>query len=153
MKNIGRWVIGIFVGLVIIAFLYSVRSNRKDYDQGHGDTSTNFQDVTWKWVSLTDHTKDTVTDVSDPSKYTILFKTDDTLEGRADCNNFSGTYSQANGGFTISIGPSTLAFCGEQSLDTQYLALLSAVVAGGPAGNGLFALETAGGAQRLEFKN
>jgi heat shock protein HslJ len=51
-----------------------------------------------------------------PKKYTIIFNTDGTFEGQADCNAISGTYSQENG-FTITLGPSTLAFCGEDSLD------------------------------------
>ena len=70
-----------------------------------------------------------------PKKYTIIFNTDGTFEGQADCNAISGTYSQENG-FTITLGPSTLAFCGEDSLDQQYLTLLDNVVAGGPDGAG-----------------
>jgi hypothetical protein len=44
-------------------------------------------------------------------------------------------------------------FCGEASLDQQYLKLLGSIVAGGPDGQGNLALETAGGAQRMLFKN
>jgi heat shock protein HslJ len=153
MNNIWRWILGIFVGLVIIGFLVSVRSNQANYNAAHGDTQTSFQEVTWEWVQLNDQTKNEVTNIPDPSKYNILFHADGTLEGKADCNNFAGTYSQENGGFSITLGPSTLAYCGDQSMDSQYLALLSSVVAGGPAGTGQFALETAGGAQRLDFKN
>ena len=42
---------------------------------------------------------------------------------------------------------------GQASLDQQYLALLGSVAAGGPDGAGNLALETAGGEQRLLFKN
>jgi hypothetical protein len=42
---------------------------------------------------------------------------------------------------------------GEASLDQQYLALLSSVAAGGPDGASNLALETAGGEQRMLFKN
>jgi putative lipoprotein len=56
-------------------------------------------------------------------------------------------------GFSLMLGPSTMAFCGEESLDQQFLALLSSVAAGGPDGSGGFALETAGGAERLNFEN
>lgn len=82
----------------------------------------------------------------------IQFNEDGTLSGTADCNNFSGTYSQENG-FSISLGATTMAFCGEASLDQQYLGLLAAVAAGGPDGQGGLALETAGGAQRMLFQN
>ena len=90
--------------------------------------------------------------MSNPENYTIVFNADGTLMGKADCNNFSGTYSQQNG-FKITLGPSTMAFCGETSLDSQYLQLLSNVAAGGPDGAGGLALETAGGEQRMLFKN
>jgi len=46
-----------------------------------------------------------------------------------------------------------MAACGDASLDQQYLQLLGAIVAGGPDGAGGLALETAGGAQRMLFKN
>jgi heat shock protein HslJ len=85
------------------------------------------------------------------TSYTV-FNADGALDGKVDCNAFSGTYSQTNG-FTIKLGPSTTAFCGEVSLDTQYLQLLSQVAAGGPDGAGGLALKTAGGEQRMLFKN
>ena len=44
-----------------------------------------------------------------------------------------------------------MAACG--TLDSQYLTLLNQVAAGGPDGAGNLALETAGGAQRMLFKN
>ncbi len=111
------------------------------------------QNILWQWVSVTDKAAGTTTTVPTPEKYNIVFKPDGTLTGQADCNSFSGTYSQQNGGFTIKLGASTQAFCGEASLDQQYLQLLSNVAAGGPDGAGGLALETAGGAQRMLFKN
>ncbi len=110
------------------------------------------QNILWQWVSVTDKAAGTTTTVPAPEKYNIVFKSDGTLTGQADCNSFSGTYSQQNG-FTITLGASTQAFCGEASLDQQYLQLLSSVAAGGPDGAGSLALETAGGAQRMLFKN
>ena len=115
-------------------------------------TPNPIQNIIWQWVSVTDRsTGDTIT-VPDPSKYTIAFFPDNTLSGTADCNTFSGTYSQKNG-FTITIGASTKAYCGDDSLDQQYLDLLNKVVAGGPDGSGGLALENAGGEKRLLFRN
>jgi heat shock protein HslJ len=118
-------------------------------------TPTNsIQNIVWQWVNLVDRgtSPAKTTTIPDPTKYTIAFYPDGTLTGKADCNNFSGTYTQQNG-FSIKLGPSTMAYCGEASLDQQYLKLLGQVAAGGPDGAGGFALETAGGAQRLNFKN
>lgn len=110
------------------------------------------QGIVWQWTSLTNKTTGETTTVSNPESYTITFNEDGTLTGQADCNTFNGTYSQENG-FTITLGATTMAYCGEASLDQQYLTLLGSIAAGGPDGAGGFALETAGGEQRMEFKN
>ena len=107
--------------------------------------------IVWQWTTVTDQGKTTT--VPNPENYTIIFNTDGTLNGKADCNNFNGVYTQQNGGFTIKLGASTMAYCGDASLDLQYTQLLSNVAAGGPDGAGGLALETAGGAQRMLFKN
>ena len=96
--------------------------------------------------------EDEFTVLLNPENYTLIFKDDDTFSGQADCNQISGTYSQ-EGGFTFTIGPSTMAFCGEESLDQQFIELLDGVVAGGPDGAGGFALEWAGAEKRMEFSN
>ena len=106
--------------------------------------------VSWKWQSVTNQDTDEMTTVPNPENYTIEFNEDGTFIGKADCNNIAGTYSTENG-FAITLGPSTLAFCGEASLDTVYLDLLSNIAAGGPDGTGGLALETAGGQQRMLF--
>ena len=108
--------------------------------------------IVWQWVSVTNQTTKQTTTVPAPENYTIVFNADGTLAGKADCNSFTGTYSQENG-FTIKLGATTMAYCGEASLDQQYLQLLSSVAAGGPDGAGGLALETAGGEQRMLFKN
>jgi hypothetical protein len=46
-----------------------------------------------------------------------------------------------------------MMYCGDASLDQQYLQLLGSVAAGGPDGQGSLALETPGGEQRMLFKN
>jgi heat shock protein HslJ len=115
-------------------------------------TANPIQDILWQWTSLTNRTTNETTSVSNPENYTISFFADSTLVGKADCNTFTGTYSQENG-FSIKLGATTAMYCGDASLDQQYLQLLGSVAAGGPDGQGNLALETAGGEQRMEFKN
>lgn len=114
--------------------------------------SDSIENIVWQWTSVTEQSTGDETTVSDPEAYTIVFHDDGTVTGQADCNNFAGTYSQENG-FSITLGPSTMAFCGEDSLDQQYLTLLGNVAAGGPDGSGGLALESAGGAERMLFQN
>jgi len=108
--------------------------------------------ILWQWTSLKNQTTKETTTITNPENYTITFNTDGTLEGKADCNTFTGTYSQENG-FSIKLGATTMMYCGDTSLDQQYLQLLGSVAAGGPDGQGNLALETAGGEQRMLFKN
>ena len=114
--------------------------------------SNSIQNIVWQWTSVTNQTTQQTTTVSNPGNYTIVFYPDGKVSGAADCNTFTGTYSQENG-FSITIGATTMAACGDDSLDAQYLALLGAVAAGGPDGAGGLALETAGGEQRMLFVN
>lgn len=108
------------------------------------------QGIVWQWTILTNRTTGVTTTVTNPENYTITFNTDGTLNGKADCNTFNGTYNQENG-FSITLGATTMAYCGEASLDQQYLGLLGSVAAGGPDGAGNLALENAGGEQRMLF--
>ena len=114
--------------------------------------SNTITNIVWKWQTLDDVAAGASTRVPDPSKYTIVFYADGTTTGQADCNTFSGTYSQANG-FTISVTPDVMAACDQGSMDQQFLNLLDDVAAGGPDGAGGLMLQTAGGAQKLLFSN
>ena len=99
--------------------------------------SNSITGIVWQWVSVTNQTTKQTTTVPNPENYTIVFNADGTLVGKADCNTFDGTYSQQNG-FTIKLGASTMMYCGDASLDAQYLQLLSSVAAGGPDGAGVW---------------
>jgi heat shock protein HslJ len=114
--------------------------------------SNDITDIVWLWTSLSNRATGETTTISDPQNYTITFRDDGTLSGKADCNTFTGTYSQ-EGGFFIQATPDVMAACGGDSRDIQYFELLDAIVAGGPDGAGGLALETAGGEQRMEFTN
>lgn len=110
------------------------------------------QGIVWQWESVTVQPAGDTTTVPDPENYTLIFNEDGTFNGTADCNSISGTYSQ-EGGFTVTVSTSTRAFCGDDSLDQQFLDLLANVVAGGPDGAGGLALENAGGEKRMLFSN
>lgn len=141
---INRRIAFLLVALVCLLLLVSCK-------QETTPVPDSIQGVLWQWVSVTNQPTGAVTTVPDPENYTITFNSDGTLNGKADCNNFNGTYSQENG-FIITLGASTKAYCGDDSLDQQYLSLLGGVVAGGPTGDGNLALENAGGEQRMLFQ-
>jgi heat shock protein HslJ len=77
---------------------------------------------TWQWTASTSKVPASQSNVPDPSKYTIEFKTDGTYKAVADCNTVSGTYtSTASGGLTINPGASSLVACGSDSLSDVYV--------------------------------
>ena len=80
----------------------------------------------WQWTGSTTTSPASQSVVPDPQNYTIEFKADQTFSGKADCNQVSGTWTSTSGnGITITVGPSTLAACGPNSLGSLYIADLS----------------------------
>ncbi len=74
---------------------------------------------TWQWTASTEAVPASQSVVPDPENYTITFASDGTYTGKADCNQIAGTYTVDGSNLTIAPGPSTLAFCGEASLDAH----------------------------------
>jgi len=78
--------------------------------------------TTWKWQEFQDTADVNNVTVPNPDNYTLTLNADGTASIQADCNQVSWTYELDGGSLTFNtLGPSTLAFCGEESLDTQYL--------------------------------
>ena len=86
---------------------------------GSGSTLTG---NTWEWTSSTTTTPASQSVVPVPQNYTIEFKSNQTFDGKADCNQISGTWASTSGdGLTITLGSSTAAACEQDSLDSTYL--------------------------------
>ena len=66
--------------------------------------------------------------VPDPQNYTLMLEPDGEVSIEVDCNMVGGAYTLEGASLTIELGPSTMAYCGDDSLDQQYLALLGDVV-------------------------
>ncbi len=82
-------------------------------------------DTLWQWESHTTDGEETIV-VPDPENYTLTLQADGMATIQADCNRVNWTYASAEDRLAFdTLGPSTLAFCGEESLDQQYLALLA----------------------------
>ena len=59
------------------------------------------------------------------ANYTIAFLEENQVSILADCNVVQGTYAYDGTNLTIQMGASTMAYCGENSLDNLFLTLLS----------------------------
>jgi heat shock protein HslJ len=88
--------------------------------------------------------------VPDPKNYTLLLGSDGSLSIKADCNMVGGSYSLDGNTLTIELGPSTIAFCGEESLDQLFLGFLSNVESY-TIENGQLVLKLKDGAGQMTF--
>jgi heat shock protein HslJ len=86
-------------------------------------------DVQWQWAETVETVTDLQTVVSDPQNYTLTFFPDGSISVKADCNRLGGTYSLEGNALAFTLGPTTMAHCGDESLDQQYLTMLSNVEA------------------------
>lgn len=84
-------------------------------------------DIKWQWSGLIETEPASQSVVPDSENYTLVFNSDGTYSIKADCNVGSGSYTLEGSDLTLSPGPMTLAYCGSDSLDTQYLSLLNNV--------------------------
>ena len=84
-------------------------------------------DITWQWADMIETEPASQSVVPDPENYTVVFRADGTAEIKADCNQVHGTYTQQGSALIITLGPSTMASCGEDSLDQQFLSSLDQV--------------------------
>lgn len=81
----------------------------------------------WQWTTTSDPLG--VTTVDNPSAYSIAFSPDGTATIRADCNTVLATYTATDdGAMTLQLGPTTLAACGPESRDGEFVQGLAAVV-------------------------
>ncbi len=104
---------------------------------------------TWQWISEMGAAA-IPTPIPNPQNYTIKFNADGTVNIKADCNSIIGSYTVNGSALTITLGPTTGAFCGEASLDQKFLQSLQQVVSYSSGGNQLY-LQLAGGAGQLQF--
>jgi heat shock protein HslJ len=90
--------------------------------------SATIRQATWKWSAVADSGESSELVVSHPENYTLAFDLAGKVNIRADCNMVLGSYIIETQDLAIStFGPSTMAFCGEGSLDREFLGLLDLV--------------------------
>ena len=85
--------------------------------------------ITWEWVQRDPNGNDIppIT-VPNPENYTLLFNDDGTFNATIDCNDAAGQYKTPTAGsIFMELGPTTAAFCGEESLDIDMINMFGPV--------------------------
>jgi heat shock protein HslJ len=91
------------------------------------DTETSgLEGTTWQWMAITGGDEDLTVD--SPENYTLEFDDNGGLAMQVDCNRATGTFAVIDGdNLDIELGPITLAACGPESLDAEYMRLIAEV--------------------------
>jgi heat shock protein HslJ len=112
--------------------------------------SESIRGITWQWTQLVETEPDSQSLVPTPENYTLTLLEDGSMRIQADCNQVSGTYTLEGASLTLAMGPSTLAYCGEQSVDYLFVGSLSLVESFSLI-DGQLVLEHADGAASMTF--
>ena len=117
------------------------------------DSHGEFLGVQWQWAELTETEPAAQSVVPDPQNYVLVLNADGSANIKADCNMVAWTYTLEGDNLAFNtLGPSTLAYCGDESLDQQFLGLLGQ---GGTVSleNDRMVLELNNNAGRMVFDN
>jgi heat shock protein HslJ len=94
---------------------------------GTASSTPSLTGTVWQWTAMQETAPAHQSVVPDPQNYTITFNADGTAAIKADCNNVTATYITSGSSLTLTLGASTLMYCGDASQDTLYLASLGKV--------------------------
>jgi len=108
----------IILGLIFLVSISACNNQR---------TGADIVDISWQWTSLSENEPASQSVVPNPEYYTLTLNSDGSMNVQADCNVVNGSFSVKGTSLTITLGPSTLAFCGEESLDLMFTELLNSV--------------------------
>jgi heat shock protein HslJ len=115
-------------------------------------TAEQIKGTLWQWKDLLERDPAGQTPVPNPQNFSIIFQDEGLMTIQADCNTVSASYLIDSGQLRIILGPSTMAFCGEDSLDVAFLNHLSKTTSGTVNENGGLRLFTSDGVT-LGFAN
>jgi heat shock protein HslJ len=106
--------------------------------------------IDWRWSEMVETEPAAQSLVPNPQNYILRFSADGSVSITADCNMVSGSYTLDGSSLSIMLGASTMAYCGEESLDQLFLGFLSNVDSF-TIENGQLVLELKGGAGLMTF--
>jgi len=119
----------------------------------YADLQGEITGIQWQWAQLTETEPASQSVVPDPENYVLILNADGSVNLKADCNSVLWTYTLEDTSLSFNtVGPSTLAFCGEDSLDQIFLSKLGM---GGAVSveDGRLVLELNENAGRMVFDN
>ncbi|MGD9146969.1 MAG: META domain-containing protein [Anaerolineae bacterium] len=111
----------LFITLIAMGLLVAGMVVPAAWADSHGE----ILGIQWQWAQLTETEPASQSVVPDPENYVMVLNADGTASLKADCNMVQWTYTVEGDSLTFNtLGPSTLAFCGEESSDQLFLSKL-----------------------------
>lgn len=120
--------------------------------EGQRPADAPLTDIEWQWIESTKPDGSSGTKVPTPEKFTLVFRTDGQFNGQADCNRVGGRYSRDNG-LRFMPGPTTMAYCGEDSLDRLFMEGLGRTTANEFDDQGHLVLTSGDNDTQMRFRN
>ena len=106
-------VIGLVVGLLLAGLLAP-----SAWADNHGA----ILDIQWQWTQLIETQPASQSVIANSENYVLVLNEDGSANLKADCNQVQWTYTVEDDTISFNtLGPSTLAFCGEDSSDQIFL--------------------------------
>ena len=117
-------------GILVVASIAAVVACGRDPQESPlNDDAPELVGTVWQWEEFQDSADGEEAShirVTDAESYTLMLGSNGRAEVRADCNRMSWAYTLEGSNLTFSIfGPSTLAHCGDESLDQRYAGRLA----------------------------
>jgi heat shock protein HslJ len=111
----------LIIVLVVLGLLVAGLLAPAAWADSHGSITG----IQWQWAELTETDPASQSVVPDPENYVLVLNDDGSANIKADCNQLQWTYTLDGTSLTFStLGPSTMAFCGDDSLDQLFLSKL-----------------------------
>jgi len=95
---------------------------------GSASAQPELLNTVWQWQEYQDQADVNNITVGEPEKYTLQLLADGTYQLQADCNKGQGSYTLEGSSLTLQPGPMTMAACGPESQDADFLTKLFDVV-------------------------
>jgi heat shock protein HslJ len=106
-------VVGLVTGLLLAGVLVPAA-----WADNHGP----ILDIQWQWTQLVETEPASQSVIADSENYVLVLNADGSANIQADCNQVQWTYTVEGDAISFNtLGPSTLAFCGEDSSDQIFL--------------------------------
>jgi heat shock protein HslJ len=139
-----RILVGLVAGLLLAGVLVPAA-----WADNHGA----ILDIQWQWTQLTETEPASQSVIADSENYVLVLNADGSANIQADCNQLQWTYTVEGGTISFNtLGPSTLAYCGDDSSDQIFLEKLG-MASTWRVEDGRLVLELAENAGTMVFSN